>query len=80
MREAHTVTRAELVRAIVWARVGAGVGSELGVSKIFGLKCVLKHPESIPEKKFFFSKFSKKMPAAPNWIGGLGVKFLSAIS
>ena len=78
MREVQTVTRAELVRAIVWARVGAGVGSELGVSKIFGLKCVLKHPESIPEKKI--SKFSKKMAAAPNWIGGLGVKFLSAIS
>ena len=32
MREAHTVTRAEQVRAIVWARVGAGVGFELGVS------------------------------------------------
>ena len=28
-------TRAELVRAIVWARVRAGVGSELGVSKKF---------------------------------------------
>ena len=31
----ETKTRAELVRAIVWARVGAGVGFELGVSKNF---------------------------------------------
>ena len=31
MREAHTVTRAELVRAIVWARRGARLGSELEI-------------------------------------------------
>ena len=78
-------------RAIVRARVRAGVGLELRVSRgssrkissktFFGVNCVLNHPKSIPEKKFFenFQNF-QKMAAAPNWIGELGVKFLSAIS